>query len=315
MYCEHFGLQRPPFSISPDTAFAYASRAQRGALDTLLLTTEAGEGFVTITGEVGTGKTLLCRRFLAVLERARVRGARIRTAYLPNPCLSPLALLRAIVAELQVRPADTSSEHGLLEGLNRALLRFAARGERVVLCLDEAQAMPPQTLEALRLLSNLETEQRKLLQIVLFGQPELDALLGTAQLRPLRSRIAFSYRLERLAADETAGYLAHRLAMAGRAAPLFAPAALRSLHQGAAGVPRRLNILAHKALLVAYGQGAAVVEARHVRSARADAQTASRLGRILDVARAWLRRLGDALFGRQDAAGQGAPMAGLGIAP
>jgi len=295
MYCEHFGLQRLPFSITPDTSFAYSSAAQRGALNTLLLTTEAGEGFVTITGEVGSGKTLLCRRFLAILEGARAGGARIRTAYLPNPCLTPPALLRAIAAELRLRPADAGSEHGLLEGLNRALLRLAARGVRIVVCLDEAQAMPPDTLEALRLLSNLETEQRKLLQIVLFGQLELDALLGTARLHPLRSRIAFSYRLQRLTPAETAGYVEHRLATAGRAGALFTPAALRSLHRGAAGLPRRLNILAHKALLVAYGQGAAAVEARHVRIARADASDVRSARRSLAGIAHWLRHAGGAL--------------------
>jgi MSHA biogenesis protein MshM len=273
VYCAHFGLQRLPFAITPDTSFAYSSRAQREALNTLLLTTDAAEGFVKITGEVGSGKTLLCRRFLAALAAANGDGRRFRTAYLPNPCLSPRALLRAIGAELKVRLPAPGADDQLLESLNRALLRLAGRGEQVVLCLDEAQAMPPETLESLRLLSNLETEQRKLLQIVLFGQPELDVLLAAGRLRPLRSRIAFEFRLGPLALDETADYLAHRLRAAGHDGPaMFSAAAVRCIHAGARGLPRRINILAHKALLVAYGQGAAGVEARHARAARADAR-------------------------------------------
>jgi len=278
MYCRHFGLQRPPFAITPDPGFAYASRAQREALNTLVLTTDAGEGFVKITGAVGTGKTLLCRRFLAVLAGTDPGGRRFRTVYLPNPCLSPQALLRAIAADLKLRLPDAAhagADDGLLEALTRTLLRLARRGERLVVCLDEAQAMPPETLEALRLLSNLETGQSKLLQIVLFGQPELDALLARPVLQPLRSRIAFAYHLQRLDREETAAYVMHRLGAAGhRGGELFTPAALRALHRASGGLPRRINILAHKGLLVAYGEGAAMVGSRHVRTARIDTPAA-----------------------------------------
>jgi MSHA biogenesis protein MshM len=297
MYRNHFHLQRAPFSITPDTAFAYSSSSQRNALNTLLLTTDAGEGFVKITGEVGSGKTLLCRRFLARLAAANQPKRRFRTVYIPNPCLSPRTLLMALAAELKVRVANPDSEYDLLDSLNRALLRFAARGEQVVVCLDEAQAMPLETLESLRLLSNLETEQRKLMQIVLFGQRELDARLACDNLRQLRSRIAFQYRLGRLSLPETVGYLQHRLAMAGHSGPpLFSVEAARSIHRGARGLPRRINILAHKALLVAYGQGAPSVSVQHVRLARSDSATDtgaaglfSWLGRLLAPLRA--RRL------------------------
>lgn len=296
MYRNHFHLQRLPFSITPDTSFAYSSSSQRNALNTLLLTTDAGEGFVKITGEVGSGKTLLCRRFLARLAAANVPKRRFRTAYIPNPCLSPSTLLMAIAAELKVHVQNPDSQYDLLHSLNRALLRFAALGEQVVVCLDEAQAMPLETLESLRLLSNLETEQSKLLQIVLFGQRELDARLARDNLRQLRSRIAFSYRLGRLSLPETVGYLQHRLATAGHSGePLLSVQAARSIHRGARGLPRRINILAHKALLVAYGQGATSVSVQHVRLARSDSAGENGTARMVS----WLHRLVAALHWRR----------------
>jgi len=271
MYRAHFGLDRLPFAITPDTAFAYSSRSQANALNTLLIATDGGEGFLKITGEVGSGKTLLCRRFLARLAAANAGGRRFRTAYIPNPCLSPRTLLLAIAMELKLRVSDTDTEHALLTSLQRALVRHAGRGEQVVVCLDEAQAMPVETLESLRLLSNLETEQRKLVQIVLFGQRELDALLARDDLRQLRSRIAFSHRMEALTPTETVSYLQHRLTVAGyRGSALIDPDAARALHRAARGLPRRINILAHKSLLVAYGLGAHSVGTEHVRAACRD---------------------------------------------
>src|SRR6266481_2520613 len=191
MYLTHFGLRAAPFALTPDTAFAFSSRAQREALDTLVLAVDGGEGFIKITGEVGTGKTLLCRRFLAHAAgqpaEARNSEAGYRTAYIPNPCLSPRTLLLAIARELKIRVANVNSDGDILQALNRAVLRLDARGSRVVVCLDEAQAMPAETLESLRLLSNLETEKRKLVQVILFGQPELDHKLARNDLRQLRA--------------------------------------------------------------------------------------------------------------------------------
>ena len=271
MYESHFGLDRAPFSITPDTAFTYSSQAQRDALNTLLIATDGGEGFIKITGEVGSGKTLLCRRFLAQLAGANGSRRRYRTAYIPNPCLSPRTLLLAIAHELKVKIPDPESQLSILESLSKALMRFAAKDERVVVCLDEAQAMPVETLESLRLVSNLETEQRKLIQIVLFGQRELDQLIARDNLRQLRSRIAFSYRLDRLSPTETVAYLQHRLTVAGwRGAALMEIEAARLIHRGARGLPRLINILAHKSLLAAYGQGASSVTAAHVRVACED---------------------------------------------
>jgi len=274
MYCDHFGFERVPFSITPDTSFVYSSSCQRNALNVLLMATDAGEGFIKITGEVGSGKTLLCRRFLARLAAANESRRRFRTAYVPNPCLRPLTLLMTIASELKLRVPDPDSESSLLNSINRALLRYAARGEQVVVCLDEAQSMPVETLESLRLLSNMETEQRKLIQVVLVGQRELDAKLAHDNLRQLRSRISFSYRLGTLSLAETGAYLEHRAKVAGyRKGTLFTDRAVRRIYSAARGLPRRINILAHKALLAAYGQGADQVDLAHVNAARADAVT------------------------------------------
>ena len=294
MYRRHFGLDRAPFSITPDTAFAYPSSSQRDALNILLMTTDAGEGFVKVTGEVGSGKTLLCRRFLARLAAANAPRRRFRTAYIPNPCLSPRTLLMAIALELKIRVTcpdaqSAGSEHALLESLKRALLRYASRNEQVVVVLDEAQAMPLETLESLRLLSNLETEQRKLIQVVLVGQRELDAQLARDNLRQLRSRISFQYRLGTLSLAETIAYLQHRVTVAGyHGGLLFGEDAARVMHRAARGLPRRINILAHKSLLVAYGQGAERISAGHVRAACDDTPRDGLWSRLLT----WLHRAG-----------------------
>jgi len=265
MYESHFGLREPPFGITPDTSFAYACNSHQEALNTLLVAARNGEGFMKVTGEVGTGKTLLCRRFLAALD------ARFVSAYVPNPYLEPRTLMFALADELGIALPREADQHQLLKELARALLNFARQGKTVVLCLDEAQAMPLETLEALRLLTNLETEKRKLLQVVLFGQPELDERLALASVRQLRQRITFQYRLSALTVQEVDHYLAHRLRVAGyRGGQLFAPSAVRRLHRASRGVPRLVNIMAHKSLLLAFGEGLQQVQPRHVHGAAAD---------------------------------------------
>jgi len=288
MYLHHFGLSAAPFALMPDPAFAFSSRAQREALDTLVLAVDDGQGFIKITGEVGTGKTLLCRRFLG--RAGTGEQSAYRTAYIPNPCLSPRTLLLSIARELKVRIQDVNSDSEILQALNRSLLRTAARGSRVVVCLDEAQAMPVETLEALRLLSNLETEKSKLIQVVLFGQPELDEKLARHDLRQLRSRIAFDYHLHALSGAETEIYLAHRLRVAGhRGSAVFPPPVSNALHRAARGVPRLVNIIAHKSMLLAYGQGGTKVNLRQVNAAAQDTPHARRRPFQRFLSLHWLR--------------------------
>ncbi|MEI7614269.1 MAG: AAA family ATPase [Betaproteobacteria bacterium] len=273
MYLKHFGLTEPPFRITPDTSFVYSIQYHQEALNTLILALRDGEGFVKISGEVGTGKTLLCRRLLQTLDDSWV------TAYLPNPNLDADTLFLAIAEELNIKDVAELDQFHLVRRINKALLDFARAKKRVVLCIDEAQAMPIETLEALRLLSNLETEKRKLLHIVLFGQPELDEKLHRPEVRQLLQRIAFHYRLGGVQKSEIENYVAHRLRVAGyRGDGLFSKAALRALQRSSRGTPRLINILAHKALLAVFGEGRLLVKRRHVRLAQKDTEGAHPLG-------------------------------------
>ncbi|OGI49174.1 MAG: AAA family ATPase [Candidatus Muproteobacteria bacterium RBG_16_65_34] len=268
MYREHFGLQDLPFGITPDTNFFFDHSTHQEALNTLLVAVRSGEGFIKVVGEVGTGKTLLCRKFLDELDRHD-----FVTAYIPNPYLQPMTLLLAIADELQLPYDADSTQHQMLKLLTRHLVDNYADRKRVVVCLDEAQAMPLETLESLRLLTNLETGRRKLLQVVLFGQPELDARLSEPSVRQLKQRITFACVLRPFVREETEFYLAHRLGVAGYRGPrLFSRAAVGRLHRAARGVPRLINILAHKAMLAAFGEGEPAAVVRHVRLAIADTE-------------------------------------------
>lgn len=271
MYLAHFGLSEYPFGLTPDTAYFYPGAGSQAALNTLLVALDSGEGLIKIVGEVGSGKTLLCRHLLNRLEAEGWAAA-----FIPNPNLAPDRLVQALARELGVRRVSAAAAAAALEG---RLVELARDGRRAVALIDEAQAMPLASLEALRLISNLETEKRKLLQIVLFGQPELDQRLADPSVRQIRSRIVFHDRLVPLAAPETPVYLAHRLARAGAAACPICPAAAARLHALSRGLPRLLNVLAHKALLLAYGEGSATVAPRHVRLAGLDTPGA-RLGLI-----------------------------------
>ncbi|MGH8750723.1 MAG: ExeA family protein [Burkholderiales bacterium] len=269
MYQAHFGLREPPFGITPDTSFTFACTAHQEALNTLLVAAKSGEGFMKITGEVGTGKTLLCRRFLATLGDSCV------SAYIPNPYLDPRSLLLALADELGTPLEKNADQHQLIKSLTHALLNIARQGKQVVMCMDEAQAMPSESLEALRLLTNLETEKRKLAQVVLFGQPELDEKLAHPAVRQLRQRITFQYQLVALDKSELDHYLAHRLSIAGyRGGRMFSAAAVRALHRLSGGIPRLVNVIAHKSLLLTYGEGGHEVAPRHVRAAAADTPAA-----------------------------------------
>jgi MSHA biogenesis protein MshM len=265
MYQHHFGLREAPFGITPDTSFFFTSPHSQEALNTLLIAAKSGEGFIKITGEVGTGKTLLCRKFITTL------GEDFVTAYIPNPYLEPRTLMLALADELEITLAKDVDQHQLLKSITFRLMELAAQGKQVLLCLDEAQAIPVESLEALRLLTNLETEKRKLLQIVLFGQPELNKHLEQNSIRQLAQRITFHYHLGPLTRDDMEYYLAHRLRVAGYAGSrLFSRGAIKGLYKASGGIPRLINIMANKSLMLAYGEGKQQVSGRHVQAAAGD---------------------------------------------
>ena len=249
MFLEHFQLREPPFSISPDPRFVFLSDRHRDALAHLLYGVGQGSsgGFVQLTGEVGTGKTTLCRLLLEQLP------ANTRVALILNPMLSPIELLEAIGKELHI-PLRGKQGHQkrLIDALNVYLLQAYAEGLRVVLIIDEAQNLSAEALEQVRLLTNLETNTQKLLQIILLGQPELRDLLARRDLRQLSQRITARFHLTPLNKTETQQYLRHRYAVAGGAQFPFAADAITALFHYSKGIPRLLNIIADRALLAAY---------------------------------------------------------------
>ena len=273
IYLRYFGLERAPFSITPDTGFFFPHDRMQQVLNTLLVALQTGEGFIKVVGEVGCGKTVLCRRLLDTLAPDYV------CAYLPNPELEPNELYQALCDELGVK-TRASAIYALKKALTQTLLEHAGAGRKVVVCIDEAQAMPIRTLESLRLLSNIETEQHKLLHIVLFGQPELDTKLQNSAIRQLLQRITFSEQLGGLDDADVERYLAHRLKIAGADRVVFEPPAVKALARASRGVPRLINVLAHKALLLAFGEGAAKVMAHHVHLASSDTPSSTVPGRL-----------------------------------
>ena len=269
MYEAHFGFRELPFTLTPNTHFFLNAASHQRAFDTVRVALESLEGFIKVVGEVGTGKTLLCRALLGALKDP------FYTAYVPNPCLEPLDLYCTLARELGLDVEDLTRAHSVLDRIQQRLIELAAEGRQVVLFVDEAQALPESTMEAVRLLTNLETESRKLLQVVLFGQPELDVLLNQPHLRQLKQRITFQERLQPLTPDEVAQYIRHRVGAAGYNGPeLFDRRALRAVAVSSRGIPRLVNILCHKSLLAAYGDGARSVGRPHVKRAVADTESA-----------------------------------------
>ncbi len=249
MYLDFYGLREAPFSITPDPRFVFLSERHRDALAHLLygIGQGGGGGFVQLTGEVGTGKTTLCRLLLEQLPD------NVRVALVLNPRLSPIELLQAIAEELKIDISGRSdSAKALVDALNRYLIEAYAQGLRVVLIVDEAQNLSIDALEQIRLLTNLETATQKLLQIILLGQPELRDLVARPELRQLSQRITARYHLTPLSEDETEAYLRHRLAVAGSARFPFTRLAVRRLHAISCGVPRLLNTLADRSLTAGY---------------------------------------------------------------
>ncbi len=283
MYRQHFGLKEHPFSLTPDTQFYFNSQSHREVLSTLLLALRHSEGFIKIVGEVGTGKTLLSRKLLASL------GENFITAYIPNPYLTPEELKWFLAEEIGIAYSPDVPSYQLLKDINLRLVELAQQKRQVVLVVDEAQAMPRETIEALRLLTNLETEKSKLLQVVLFGQPELDELLDRPDLRQLKQRIVFAEYLQTIPKASLANYLSFRLNSAGYSGTsLFSSTAINLLYKASAGVPRLINVIAHKALLAAYGQGAEQVDRQHMVRAIMDTAESRSLGRWLARRDYWL---------------------------
>jgi len=264
LYLQYFGLNEAPFSITPDPAFVYLSAAHRDALAHLMYGVGQGGsgGFVQLTGEVGTGKTTLCRCLLEqVPEDTQV-------ALVLNPFMTPRELLATICEELGIATAGISdSSKALVDGLNAYLLEQHARGRRVVVVIDEAQNLSPEALEQVRMLTNLETAKDKLLQMVLLGQPELRQLLQRQDLRQLAQRITARYHLAPLNRDETRAYVLHRMQVAGAPRNPFRRSALRALYQRSGGIPRLINIIADRSLASAYAREKAYVDARTVSAA------------------------------------------------
>ena len=277
MYLNYFQFREKPFSLTPDTQFFMNEQSHRCALNTLLVALKHCEGFIKIVGEVGTGKTLLCRILLASLAKSK----NFVTAYIPNPYLTPDELKAFVAQEVGADYDANMQAHQLMSAIYRRLLQLARARKQVVLVVDEAQAMPRETIEALRLLTNLETEKRKLLQVVMFGQPELDVLLNRPDLRQLKQRIVFAAYLKPFSYAGVREYLQYRLRAAGNGdTRLFTTPAIWLLARGSSGIPRLINILAHKALMAAYGRGDARVGIRHMTRAIADTQESHWVGRL-----------------------------------
>lgn len=270
MYNSFFGFREKPFKLVPNPGYLYLSRSHEEALAHLKYAVAQGEGFVEITGEVGTGKTLLCRTFLQNMSHG------LETAYIFNPKLSAKGLLRAINSEFGIS-SDLETTKELIDELNKFLIKKKADGRRAVLIIDEAQNLGWQVLEQLRLLSNLETTREKLLQMILVGQPELSRMLASHELRQLAQRISLSCNIEPLAFQETSQYIIHRIHVASRKPRVeFTKQALRRIYRYSGGIPRLINIVCDRALLVAFSKNVHRITHRVVNSATAEISARNR---------------------------------------
>jgi type II secretory pathway predicted ATPase ExeA len=268
LYLEHFGLKEPPFRITPHTDFFFEGADRGATLEALIYAVLHDEGIVKVSGEVGSGKTMLCR---VLMERL---PGHVDTLYLATPSLAREEILQAIGDELGLALEGKRNAVALRELQEHLIARYG-KGRRVVVLIDEAHAMPEETLEEVRLLSNLESNRHKLLHIVLFGQPELDATLAKPSLRQLRDRVTHAFRMRPLSRTEAAKYLSFRMRAAGYRGPeLFAPSAVSLITRAADGLTRRINILADKALLSAFAENGHAVTAVHARAAVKDSDLA-----------------------------------------
>ncbi len=269
MYYEHFGLSEAPFKITPNTDFFFGGGNRGPILEALIYAITQGEGIVKVSGEVGSGKTMLCSMLQSRLP------AHVETVYLANPSVSPEEILHAIAFELQLGVDRNTSRLAVMHAIQDHLLKRHAEGRRVVLFIEESQGMPLVTLEEIRLLSNLETKSDKLLQIVLFGQPELDENLRQPQIRQLKERITHSFRLEPLTVPEIREYLMFRMRAAGYRGPdLFSDAVVREIARISAGLTRRINLITDKALLAAFSENTHSIRQKHIDAAVRDSEFA-----------------------------------------
>lgn len=277
VYHQHFGLTQPPFGITPNPAFFYAGNERGAILDALLYAVLHGEGIVKVSGEVGSGKTMLCRMLESRLPD------HVDVIYLANPTLARADVAYAIAGELGLEVSGKRLDE-VTRLLQADLIARHSRGRQVLLMIEEAQAMPLDTLEEIRLFSNLETAHHKLLQIVMFGQPELDEHLDLPHMRQLKERITHSFTVPAMPAEVIPDFLAFRLHAAGyNGSALFSPAAVKQIARVSEGIVRRINILADKALMAAYADDADRVDTKHAKAAIADcafAPKARRGGRV-----------------------------------
>ena len=264
VYRDYYGFSEKPFDLTPDPKYLYLSPKHKEVLAHLVYGLQENNGFLKIIGEVGTGKTMICRSFLRELR------ADFNIAYVFNPAINELELLQTINSELGL-PSETDSKKKLVDNLNIFLLSERKKGHRVVVIIDEAQALQVEVLDQLRLLSNLETETEKLIQIVLIGQPELDDLLKKSTLRQLRQRITISWELLALNRDETRGYIQHRINVAlGKGRVQFSRSAVELIYKYSHGIPRMINVLADRSLLIAYTMNTKKITPKIVRPAVKD---------------------------------------------
>jgi len=270
MYEDYFGLDRPPFKITPDTSLFYEGGKRGDILAALVYAVQRGEGIVKVVGEVGSGKTMLCRMLQLELPKT------VEIVYIANPSVSPEDILFVIAHELSLPVSRDSSKHKVMHSLQDYLLKRHTENKQVVLFVEEAQGMPIETLEEIRLLSNLETDQNKLLQIILFGQPELDENLAQQSIRQLRERITHNFYLEPLTREEIYNYLNFRMREVGYRGPeLINRGVAKKVEQHSGGLLRRINIIADKILLSAYAEGTHNLSAKHVNAAVNDSAFAS----------------------------------------
>jgi len=283
MYLEHFGLAEPPFRITPHTEFFFAGAKRGATLEALVYAVTHDEGIVKVSGEVGSGKTMLCR---VLMERL---PDNVVTVYLANPTLSRDDMLFAIADELELELAGDLRMSAVVRALQTRLIGLFSQGRQIVVLIDEAHAMPRETLEEIRLLSNLETSQHKLLQLVMFGQPELDDILAQPNMRQLKERITQNFRLEPLRREDIGDYLEFRLRTAGYRGPNpFSASAVRRIAEASQGLTRRVNILADKSLLAAYAENSHQITPREIDAAIGDAGYESPRSRL----RRWAPALG-----------------------